>query len=71
VATAAASVMQMGKSAGSGGISVVLNNSGAPLQVDQTQHTDGGEGQVVQIMLKQLETNGPVAQGIMGLLGTL
>jgi hypothetical protein len=73
VATAAASAMQMGKTAaGGGGVQVVLNNNGAPLQVDSTQHSaDGGEGQVVQIVLKQLETNGPVAQGIMGMLGAL
>ena len=72
VPTAAASLMQMGKKdgAGAGGIQVVLNNNGAPLQVSQTQQqNDGGEGQVIQIMLKQLETNGPVAQGIMGLVG--
>lgn len=73
VATAAASVMQMGKGTGTGGgVQVVLNNNGAPLQVDSTQqNSDGGEGHVVQIMLKQLETNGPVAQGIMGLMGML
>lgn len=69
--SAAASLMQVGKSA-AGGIQVVLNNNGSPLQVDQTQHqNDGGEGQVIQIMLKQLETNGPIAQGIMGLMGAL
>ena len=74
VPTAAASLMQMGKKdgAGAGGIQVVLNNNGVPLQGSQTQQqNDGGEGQVIQIMLKQLETNGPVAQGIMGLVGGL
>ena len=73
VPTAAASLIQTGNSAGAnGGIQVVLNNTGAPLQVSQTQHqNDGGEQQVIQIMLKQLETNGPVAQGIMGIMGSL
>jgi hypothetical protein len=71
VPDAAASLLQMGKGAnGTGGIQVILNNQGPPMQVDQTQQSggDGGEGQVIQIMLKQLETNGPVAQGIAGLL---
>jgi len=70
VLSAAASTMQIGKSgAGGSGIQVILNNNGSPLQVDQTQQSggDGGEGQVIQIILKQLETNGPVSQGIMGL----
>lgn len=73
VPSAAASLMQMGNKGGtSAGIQVVLNNNGAPLQVSQTQQqNDGGEGQVIQIMLKQLETNGPVAQGIMGMVGAL
>ncbi len=73
IASAAASAMQIGGGAaagGSGGIQVVLNNQGTPMQVSQTQQSggDGGEQQVIQIMLKQLETNGPVAQGIAGLL---
>jgi hypothetical protein len=71
VLSAAASAMQIGKkgSTGGGGIQVILNNNGNPLQVDQTQQSggDGGEGQVIQIMLKQLETNGPVSRGIQGL----
>jgi hypothetical protein len=73
IASAAASAMQMGggdAAGGSGGIQVVLNNQGSPMQVSQTQQSggDGGEQQVIQIMLKQLETNGPVAQGIAGLM---
>jgi DNA-binding Xre family transcriptional regulator len=72
IASAAASVAQMGKAGvagGAGAIQIVLNNNAAPMQVDQAQMSagDGGEGQVIQIVLKQLETNGPVAQGIMGL----
>jgi hypothetical protein len=73
IASAAASAMQLGGGAaagGSGGVQVVLNNQGSPMQVSQTQQSggDGGEQQVIQIMLKQLETNGPVAQGIAGLM---
>ncbi len=70
VSTAAASVMKMGQKSGAGGVQVILNNSGAPLQVSQSQsQSNGNESQVIQIMLKQLDTNGPVAQGIMGLIG--
>ena len=69
---ATASMLQMGAKgvAGTGGIQVILNNNGAPMQVDQTSQSggDGGEQQVIQIMLKQLETNGPVAQGIGGIV---
>jgi hypothetical protein len=73
VATAAASLMQVGKASGNSGVQVVLNNQGAPLQATATQQsvTDGAEQQVVQIVLKQLETNGPVAQGIVGMMGLL
>jgi hypothetical protein len=79
VPSAAASVLQMGKSAlsgsGGGGIQVILNNNAAPMEVTQTQQSGGSgadpEGMVIQIMLKQLETNGPIAQGITGLLTTL
>jgi hypothetical protein len=72
VSSAAAALAQMGKgggAGGAGGIQVILNNNGSAMQVDQTQQSsgDGGEGQVIQIFLKQLETNGPVSQGIMGL----
>jgi hypothetical protein len=73
VPTPAASLMQMGNkgASGAGGIQVILNNNGTPLQVDQTQQqNDGGESQVIQIMLKQLETNGPVAQGIAGMMAS-
>jgi len=72
IPSAAASVAQMGLGAGatgSGGVQIVINNTGAPVQASQASQTsDGGEGQVIQIMLKQLETNGPVAQGILGLI---
>jgi hypothetical protein len=71
VPSAAASLMQLGKgvASGSGGIQVVLNNQGPAMQVDQSSQSqgDGGEGQVIQIMLKQLDSNGPVSQAIMGL----
>jgi len=64
--SAEASLMQLGKGAsGGGGIQVILYNNGSALQVESTQQSgggDGGESQVVQIVLKQLDTNGPVAQ---------
>jgi DNA-binding Xre family transcriptional regulator len=73
VATDAASLMQMGKSGSDGGgVQVTLINQGQPMQVSQTsQSSDGGEQHVVQIVLKQLENNGPIAQGIQGMMGGL
>jgi hypothetical protein len=73
VATAAASLMQTGKASGTGGVQVILNNQGAPLQATASQSSmdSAAEQHVVQIVLKQLETNGPVAQGIMGIMGGL
>jgi hypothetical protein len=70
VPTAAASLLQMGNRTAGGGVQVVLNNNGAPLQVDQTMQQNAGEQQVVHVVLKQLSTNGPIAQGIMGLLSS-
>jgi hypothetical protein len=67
ILSSAASAMQVGKSvSGNGsGVQVILNNNGSPMQVESTQQSgggDGGESQVIQIVLKQLDTNGPVAQ---------
>jgi hypothetical protein len=67
VLSAAASAMQVGKGASGsgGGVQVILNNNGNAMQVESTQQSgggDGGESQVIQIVLKQLDTNGPVAQ---------
>jgi hypothetical protein len=71
IAPAAASLAQLGKgvSGGTGGVQVILNNTGTALDVDSTQVSggDGGEGQIIQVVLKQLSSNGPVAQGIVGL----
>jgi DNA-binding Xre family transcriptional regulator len=72
--TAAASLAQIGKSVvgagASGGIQVVLNNNGAPLEVSDTQQSqsDGGESQWLQIGLKQLSTNGPFAAALMSVI---
>jgi hypothetical protein len=70
IATAAASLMQTGKPPGSGGVQVVIQNQGPPMQATAQQQAggDGGEAQVIQIMMKQMESNGPIAQAIMGLL---
>lgn len=72
IPSAAAALMQMGKggTGGSGGVQVVINNQGAPVDVGSVQHTqDGLEKQVIQIMLKQGETNGPIMQMIAGVAG--
>lgn len=70
VASAAASIAQIGKGAGTAGggaIQVILNNTGTPQQVDSTQQSGGGlEGMVIQVMLKDLNSNGPMIQGIKG-----
>jgi hypothetical protein len=71
IPSAAASLLQMGKGAAAGaGVQVVINNSGTPQQVDQTQTSGGGiEQMVVQIFMKDLSTNGPMSQGIAGVGG--
>jgi hypothetical protein len=63
---AAAGMMQVGKKGGSGGTQVIIQNTGAPMEVGNTEISggDGGEAQVIQILLKQIDTNGPVLQGI-------
>jgi hypothetical protein len=70
VLSAAASIAQIGKGAGAAGggtIQVILNNTGTPQQVDSTQQSGGGlEGMVIQVMLKDLNSNGPMIQGIKG-----
>jgi len=72
VLSAAASALQVGKAtgSGSGGIQVILNNTGTPQQVDSTQFSSGQgnfESGQIQIFLKDLETNGPMRQGITSL----
>jgi hypothetical protein len=72
IPNAAASLMQIGKGTpggAGGGVQVILNNTGTALDIDATQVSggDGGEGQIIQVVLKQLSSNGPVAQGIVGL----
>ncbi len=71
IPSATASLLGIGnKAAGSGGVQVVLNNNGAPMQVGQTSQSGGNDGEqkVIQIMLKQFETNGPVATGVQGIV---
>jgi hypothetical protein len=72
--SAAASAMQVGKgTSGSGGVQVILNNNGSAMQVESTQQSgggDGGESRVIQIVLKQLDTNGPVAQRLASMFTT-
>lgn len=72
VPSAATSLLQMGKKGGgAGGVQVVINNTGSPVDVGQTQVSGGGGGMdpeqmVIQIMLKQQQTNGPVYQAFTG-----
>jgi hypothetical protein len=58
------------KGGGAGGVQVVINNTGSPVDVGQTQVSGGGgmdpEQMVIQIMLKQQQTNGPVYQAFTG-----
>ena len=72
---ATASLLGMGKGAasGNGGVQVIVNNTGTPQTVSQTQ-TSGGpdpEKMVISIFTKDLATNGPMTQGIMGLIGLI
>jgi len=62
-------VAQIGKGAGSGSGNVQVNliNNGTPQQVDSTQQSGGGlDGMVLQVVLKDLTSNGPMIQGIKG-----
>jgi DNA-binding Xre family transcriptional regulator len=71
VLSAAASSLQAGKAgSGAGGVQVILNNNGTPQMVDSTQMSGGQgdfESMVLQVFLKDLNTNGPAAQGIASL----
>ena len=67
--SSAASLAQIGKGAGSGSGNVQVNliNNGTPQQVDSTQQSGGGlDGMVLQVVLKDLTSNGPMIQGIKG-----
>jgi DNA-binding Xre family transcriptional regulator len=73
VLSSVASSLQAGKAAGAGagGVQVIINNTGTPQQVDSTLQSGGGadpEQMVIQIMTKDLNTHGPMSQGILGLL---
>lgn len=71
LATGAASLLQTGKGASSaGGVQVVINNTGTPQTATATQQSDGAgspESMVIQIVMKDLATNGPMAQGFAAL----
>jgi hypothetical protein len=67
VMSAAASALQIGKG-GAGpanGTQVIINNLGQPATVDSTQQSggDGVEPMILQIILKDQTTNGPITQG--------
>lgn len=65
IPTAASSIMQMAKKGGgSGGVEVIINNTGAPVQAASATSSIASqlEKQVINIMLQQFATNGPVAQ---------
>lgn len=68
--TAAASQMQVEKSGNnsSGGVQITLINQGQPLQASQiSTQSDDQEQKIVQVVLKQFETGGPIAQRIQGM----
>lgn len=72
VLSAVAGALQVGKGAGSGtgGVQVILNNMGTPQTVDSTQQSSGqAEAMILQIVLKDQETNGAITQGFAGMFG--
>ncbi len=66
IPTAASSIMQMAKkgTGGGGGVEVIINNTGAPVHAASATSSliSEMEKQVINIMLNQFATNGPVAQ---------
>lgn len=65
IPTAASSIMQMAKKGtGGGGVEVIINNTGAPVHAASATSSliSEMEKQVINIMLNQFATNGPVAQ---------
>jgi hypothetical protein len=68
IPSAAASLAQMGKAAsGSGGVQVTINNTGTPQTVTSSQSsTDQAGNFLVQLFMQDLNSNGPMTQGIMG-----
>ena len=72
VLSSVAGALQVGKGSGSGagGVQVILNNMGTPQQVDSTQQSSGqAEAMILQIVLKDQETNGAITQGFAGMFG--
>ena len=72
VLSSVAGALQVGKGAGSGtgGVQVILNNMGTAATVDSTQQSSGqAEAMILQIVLKDQETNGAITQGFAGMFG--
>jgi DNA-binding Xre family transcriptional regulator len=72
VLSSVAGALQVGKGAGSGtgGVQVILNNMGTPQTVDSTQQSSGqAEAMILQVVLKDQETNGAITQGFSGMFG--
>jgi hypothetical protein len=70
VLSSVAGALQVGKGAGSGtgGVQVILNNMGTPQTVDSTQQSSGqAEAMILQVVLKDQETNGAITQGFAGM----
>jgi DNA-binding Xre family transcriptional regulator len=71
--SAAAGALQVGKGtgSGSGGVQVILNNMGTAQTVDSTQQSGGGqaEAMILQVVLKDQQTNGAITQGFGALFG--
>jgi hypothetical protein len=70
VLSSAAGLLQAGKVAGSGagGVQVILQNMGTPQQVDSTQQSGGqAEAMILQVILKDQQTNGAITQGFSSL----
>ena len=70
VLSSVAGALQVGKGAGSGtgGVQVILNNMGTPQTVDSTQQSGGSaEAMILQVILKDQQTNGAITQGFSSL----
>ncbi len=70
VLSSVAGALQVGKGggSGSGGVQVILNNMGTPQTVESTQQSGASaEGMILQVVLKDQQTNGAITQGFAGL----
>jgi len=70
VLSSVAGALQVGKGSGSGtgGVQVILNNMGTPQTVDSTQQSGGSaEAMILQVILKDQQTNGAITQGFSSL----